>query len=273
MGYNPGREDVVSGNIPVSEKSDAVVLVHGLWMTGTEMRVLGGRLEESGFRVRYFRYRSWRGGLAQAASSLREFIEGSERERLHLVGHSLGGVVIAKMLEEAPLSRPGRVAMLGSPMGGSAAARIVSRRTGRAMARRRRDPGGDRRTFAEVAGRQGTSRRRRRHPIGVGSSPRPSKSPTTASSVSKRRASKEPGRSPFGRPTSGCSCHGKWPRSLPTTFARRRKGSPARQLRGESAAGKLRHDRLPVVALDLDHPVLCRSPGAAASLQLRRKVP
>jgi len=36
--------------------------------------------------------------------------------------------VIAKMLEEAPLSRPGRVAMLGSPMGGSAAARIVSRR-------------------------------------------------------------------------------------------------------------------------------------------------
>ena len=128
MGYNPGREGVVGGNPAGTKKCDAVVLVHGLWMTGTEMRVLGGRLEESGFRVRYFRYRSWRGGLAQASDALREFVEGTEGVRVHLVGHSLGGVVVAKMLEEAPLSRPGRVAMLGSPMGGSAAARILSRR-------------------------------------------------------------------------------------------------------------------------------------------------
>ena len=54
----------MGGNLVESKKSEAVVLVHGLWMTGTEMRVLGGRLEESGFRVRYFRYRSWRGSRA-----------------------------------------------------------------------------------------------------------------------------------------------------------------------------------------------------------------
>ena len=131
MGYTPGREDGVRGE-RVESMNDAVVLVHGLWMTGKEMRVLGGRLKESGFRVRYFRYRSWRGGLAQAASALRAFVEATDGERVHLVGHSLGGVVIAKMLEEAPLSRPGCVAMLGSPMGGSASARIVSRgRVGR----------------------------------------------------------------------------------------------------------------------------------------------
>jgi len=128
MGYNPAREGAVGGRSADSRRDEAVVLIHGLWMTGTEMRVLGGRLEEAGFRVRYFRYRSWRGGLAQAASALREFVEATKGERVHLVGHSLGGVVISKMLEEAPLSRPGRVAMLGSPMGGSAAARIVSRR-------------------------------------------------------------------------------------------------------------------------------------------------
>jgi pimeloyl-ACP methyl ester carboxylesterase len=119
----------VGGNLEESKKSETVVLVHGLWMTGREMRVLGGRLEESGFRARYFRYRSWRGGLAQAAGALREFVEATEGGgRVHLVGHSLGGVVIARMLEEAPLSRPGRVAMLGSPMNGSAAAEIMSRR-------------------------------------------------------------------------------------------------------------------------------------------------
>jgi len=128
MGYNPGREGVVGGNLLETERSETIVLVHGLWMTGTEMRVLGVRLEEAGFRVRYFRYRSWRGGLAQAAGALREFVEATEGKRVHLVGHSLGGIVIAKMLEEAPLSRPGRVAMLGAPMGGSAAARIMSRR-------------------------------------------------------------------------------------------------------------------------------------------------
>lgn len=128
MGYNPGREGVLGGGPAESRKSEAVVLVHGLWMTGTEMRVLGGRLEGAGFRVRYFRYRSWRGGLAQAADALRAFVEATEGERVHLVGHSLGGVVIAKMLEDVPPSRPGRVAMLGVPMGGSAAARIVSRR-------------------------------------------------------------------------------------------------------------------------------------------------
>jgi len=54
MGYNPGREGVVGGNT-VESKREAVVLVHGLWMTGTEMRVLGGRLEETGFCVRCFR--------------------------------------------------------------------------------------------------------------------------------------------------------------------------------------------------------------------------
>ncbi len=111
-----------------SRTGEAIVLIHGLWMTGAEMRVLGGRLEEAGFRVRYFRYRSWRGDLAQAADALREFVESTEGKRVHLVGHSLGGIVIAKMLEEGAPSRPGRVAMLGSPMGGSAAARIVFRR-------------------------------------------------------------------------------------------------------------------------------------------------
>lgn len=117
----------MTGEPVQKEKRETIVLVHGLWMTGREMHVLGGRLEESGFRVRYFRYRSWKGGLAQAADALRAFVEATDAERVHLVGHSLGGIVISKMLGDGPLPRPGRVAMLGSPMRGSAAGAIMSR--------------------------------------------------------------------------------------------------------------------------------------------------
>jgi len=110
-----------------TEAGDAVVLIHGLWMTGKEMRVLGGRLAQAGFRPHYFRYRSWRRGIEEAARALRDFVRDTEGERVHLVGHSLGGVVIARMLEDGDLERPGRVAMLGSPMAGSAVGKKFAR--------------------------------------------------------------------------------------------------------------------------------------------------
>jgi pimeloyl-ACP methyl ester carboxylesterase len=128
MGYNPAREGgVARAKRNGTGAGDPVVLVHGLWMTGREMRVLGGRLASAGFGPRYFRYHSWRGGLAGAVRALREFVGDTEGERVHLVGHSLGGVVIARMLEEEELDRPGRVAMLGSPMAGSAVGARLAR--------------------------------------------------------------------------------------------------------------------------------------------------
>ena len=225
----------MGGSLVESEKSEAVVLVHGLWMTGTEMRVLGGRLEESGFRARYFRYRSWRGGLVQAAGALREFVEATEGERVHLVGHSLGGVVIARMLAEIPLSRPGRVAMLGAPMGGSAAARIVSRRrVGRWLV-----GGVIREGIVEHAptwpgeGNFSSSPGTFRWGRGFSSV---SRSPTTASSVSKKRASKGRGRSPYERRTSGCSCPEKWPRSFRTISAGSTDRTPNGRIRSSNVS-------------------------------------
>lgn len=106
---------------------DSVVLVHGLWMRGSEMRVLGGRLAQAGFRPVYFRYHSWSGDLSKATGDLREAVEAAGGARVHLVGHSLGGILIARMLEEGDLSRPGRVAMLGSPMAGSTVGRKLAR--------------------------------------------------------------------------------------------------------------------------------------------------
>ena len=99
---------------------DTVILVHGLWMTGVELSLLGRRLKRCGFEVRCFRYRSWRGTLDEAALCLGKLVGETSGERVHLVGHSLGGIVIARMLDLYPPAKAGNVAFLGSPMHGSA---------------------------------------------------------------------------------------------------------------------------------------------------------
>ncbi len=110
-----------------TELSDTVILVHGLWMTGLELTLLGRRLRRCGFQVHYFRYRSWRGTLNDAARGLGRLAGESAGKRVHFVGHSLGGIVIARMLELHPPVQGGKVALLGSPMGGSALVAALSR--------------------------------------------------------------------------------------------------------------------------------------------------
>ncbi len=116
-----------------SESTTAtVILVHGLWMTGVELRWLGRQLERRGLAVRYFHYCSWSGDLGRAAEELREFAQQQGRGKVHLLGHSLGGIVIARMLEQGALLNQGRIALLGSPQQGSLLASSLERyRAGR----------------------------------------------------------------------------------------------------------------------------------------------
>jgi pimeloyl-ACP methyl ester carboxylesterase len=108
-------------------------MVHGLWMTGVELRLLGARLAAGGFTVHYFRYRSRR-GLTAAAQELRRLVQLCDAARVHLVGHSLGGIVISRALQGEALEAVGRIALLGSPLNGSAlAAALSSWRVGRAI--------------------------------------------------------------------------------------------------------------------------------------------
>jgi pimeloyl-ACP methyl ester carboxylesterase len=102
---------------------ETVILLHGLYMTGSELVMLRGRLRKHGFRTRIFKYRSVGAGLAENAERLHRFVADSEGPRVHLLGHSLGGVVMLQMLQAYPLDeRPGRVLCLGSPLRGSSLA-------------------------------------------------------------------------------------------------------------------------------------------------------
>jgi pimeloyl-ACP methyl ester carboxylesterase len=96
-----------------------VVTLHGLWMRAGAMIVQQRRLEASGFAVQRFGYPTVHRPLAANAAALADFIDRAPGATVHLVAHSLGGVVIRAMLERTIPARLGRVVLLGSPLRGS----------------------------------------------------------------------------------------------------------------------------------------------------------
>lgn len=100
-----------------------IILVHGLWFGSWAMARLARHLRGAGFGVRRFDYSSTSGDIQSHAGELREFARKPGAGRQHFVGHSLGGLVILKMLAESRGIPPGRVILLGSPLDGSIVAR------------------------------------------------------------------------------------------------------------------------------------------------------
>ncbi len=92
------------------------------------MSLIGRRLRRSGFGVHAFGYPTMRRSLPANAAALRDFVAGLDTDRVDLVGHSLGGLVILRMLDEYSAVPPGRVVLLGSPVNGSEVGRKVADR-------------------------------------------------------------------------------------------------------------------------------------------------
>lgn len=107
----------------MSAPAETVVLVHGLWMHGIVFALMRRRLARAGFRTLTWSYPSVRRHLKANADALARFLAGLDAERLHLVGHSLGGLVILTSLARHPDPRVRRVVLIGSPCSGSHSAR------------------------------------------------------------------------------------------------------------------------------------------------------
>lgn len=107
---------------------DLVILVHGLWMSGIELVSLKNRLNgDHGFEAVPFSYPSVSGSMLDHVKELREFAQSQKAERMHFVGHSLGGLVVLNLLEATADLPPGRAVLLGSPLQGSRAAQGLAR--------------------------------------------------------------------------------------------------------------------------------------------------
>jgi pimeloyl-ACP methyl ester carboxylesterase len=118
--------------------SAVVVYVHGLWLSGRESVWLRRRLSsELGAEARAFTYPSVRAKITDNAIALGRQLAAIRTDTLHLVGHSLGGLVILKLFElshpvhgllgDGWALPPGRVVLLGSPVRGSRSAQRLSR--------------------------------------------------------------------------------------------------------------------------------------------------
>lgn len=116
-------------------RREAVILLHGLWMSRPMMAWLGGRLRRCGYDVYYFSYHSVRDRVEDNADRLFVFQHRLEASCLHYVGHSLGGRVVLQMFQRHPMNRPGRIVTLCTPYAANAAAVILQRsRLGRWVA-------------------------------------------------------------------------------------------------------------------------------------------
>ena len=112
--------------------STVVVYVHGLWQSGVESFWLRRLLaQDLGAEARAFSYPSVAANASTNARALAKHLTTIGADRLHLVGHSLGGLVILKLFEEnadvhAQLP-PGRIVLLGPPVRGSQTAQNLAR--------------------------------------------------------------------------------------------------------------------------------------------------
>jgi pimeloyl-ACP methyl ester carboxylesterase len=105
-----------------------VILLHGLWMRGFALAMLHRRMMEAGFRVHRFDYLSVANTQERILEQLHERVSelGEQAAAVHLVGHSLGGLLALQVCHAAQALPGGRVVCLGSPLMGSAAARGFS---------------------------------------------------------------------------------------------------------------------------------------------------
>ena len=107
--------------------SGKVLLLHGLLMRRPALLPLARRLRGLGYDARMFTYSSLWDHPQAAIVALRARLRELRGEGpVHLVAHSLGGLIAAAALDDddcADALPPGRLVCLGSPIGGSAAAR------------------------------------------------------------------------------------------------------------------------------------------------------
>ncbi len=114
------------------EKSDQsqIILIHGLGGSRLDMWPISRKLRIAGFDPITWSYRSLGQDIKALSEKFLQFIrqnlDSNGQQRIHVVTHSMGGIIVRSALSSAPDLKFGRVVMLAPPHGGSHVARRLS---------------------------------------------------------------------------------------------------------------------------------------------------
>lgn len=99
--------------------TETVILVHGYAVTGAVMLPLAVRLRRRGYRAVTLTWHDHLADLRTNAERLARFCAAQPGERIHFVGHSLGGLLVLRMANDFPDPRTARIVLMGTPYRGS----------------------------------------------------------------------------------------------------------------------------------------------------------
>ncbi len=106
------------------DDTEKVILLHGLGRTERSMRKMARALETAGFEAIILDYPSTEKTIEALVDQIYEQLPAGPN-KLHFVGHSLGGVLAKRVVKRLPPERRGRIVQLGSPNFGS----VIAERT------------------------------------------------------------------------------------------------------------------------------------------------